>query len=188
MKKMLLALFVLSSLFGLAQEKVSPEIKKGTKLQYLALANGQEIPLIVSIDSLHPEFVRMKWTIEGYGDGSWSMKKKSLESGKRGAWEEPQTGIDTEMAEDQTVLLFSKASWDQMKNNQPVLFDDHSFTVKQPNEQQLIKMNGKQVDAILLENEGGSSRIWILNNPSFPAILKVEGNIHGVDLVIQNIE
>ncbi|WP_276479522.1 hypothetical protein [Paraflavitalea pollutisoli] len=186
MKKMLLAFCVLSSACLFAQDKVNPVIKKGARLSYTLLTSGQNIPFTAVIDSLSSEYVRIGWTIEGMGTGGWVMKKKSLESAKNGYWTQPTAGTDEELGEETAVLLISKQQWNMLQQDKKFFYNDATFTVKA--DQPGLKVGGKNIDAILVEGPGGSTRLWILNNPAFPALVKVEGNPHGVDLELNTID
>jgi hypothetical protein len=128
------------------------------------------------------------WTVEGYGSGTWVMKSKSLESGTKGYWDQPLVGQQVDLPDDQTVLLFSKAQWDMLQKDKKVIFDQQTFTVKTPSEQQQLKISGKPVDAFYLENPNGATRIWILNNATSPVLLKIEGNTLGADLTLNSVE
>lgn len=187
MKKLLFVLCLVSAVGAIAQEKVNPVIKKGSKFSYTLFTSGQTIPFSALVDSLSPDYVKIAWSIEGMGTGGWVMKKKSLESAVHGYWNQPTPGIDEELAEDASVLIISKAQWASLQQDKKFLYNDLTFTVK-AGEQAGLKAAGKTIDAILVEGNGGNTRLWILNNPAFPALLKVEGNGHGVDLELSNIE
>jgi hypothetical protein len=187
MKKLLFALLLTSSFAGLAQDKFNPPVKKGTKLTYTIFTNGNSLPFSASVDSLGKEYVKLVWTIEGIGTGRWIMKKKSLESATHGYWNQPTPDIDEDLSDDMTVLILSKAQWTGLQQDKKLTYNDAPFTVKQ-GDAIPIRLNGKTVDAIQLDGPGSTVHLWVLNNPDFPALLKVEGNPHGVDLEISNIE
>jgi len=115
------------------------------------------------------------------------MKKNSLEKATHGYWDQPIADSDVELPDDQNVLILSSAQWESMQKDKKVAFDDQNFLVKIPTDQQLQKLNGKVLDGILLEAENGF-RIWILNNSSFPMVLKIEGNPHDINLDLQSID
>jgi hypothetical protein len=188
MKKMLLLLGLFSAFVSFSQDKYSPDVKQGAKLNYVVFSEDQQIPLFISVDSLSSDFVKLGWNIEGFGNGGWVMKQKSLQSANRGLWNEPMNGMDQELPDEQTVLLFSKSSWDALQKDKKADYDMQSFTVAELKDDQQLKLNGKTVDVLLLQGENGSTRIWLLNNPSFPAILKIEGNTMGPDLELRSIE
>jgi hypothetical protein len=187
MKKVLFALFLMSALTTVAQDKVNPGVKKGTKFTYTLFTGGNSIPFTAVVDSLGTEYVKIAWNIEGMGTGGWVMKKKSLETATHGYWSQPTAGTDEDLGDETTVLMLSKAQWNSLQQDKKFVYNDQTFTVKQ-GEQTGLKVGGKTLDAIQVEGPGGTTRLWILNNAAFPALLKVEGNSHGVDLELNNIE
>jgi hypothetical protein len=188
MKKIILGLCLLMAGTVWAQDKYVPVIKQGTKLAYSAYVDGQTFPCTFSFDSVGTGYIKVGWNVEGFGNGAWVMKSKSLESGVKGLWGQPSPGTDEVLADDKTVLVFSKGQWDQLQKDKKIDFDNQSFTVKTPTEQQQLKIAGKPVDAFFAENAAGSTRIWILNNAAFPVMLKIEGNTLGADLTINSVE
>jgi len=188
MKKIMLAPCLLVALLSRAQDKVSPSIKQGTKLNYSAYVNGQNFPCVFSFDSVNTGYLKVGWTVEGYGSGAWIMKSKSLESALKGYWGQPTPGSQEVIPDDQGILVFSKAQWDMLQKDKTMNFDQQTFAVKAPSEQQQLKLAGKPVDAFFLENSNGTTRIWILNNATFPVLLKIEGNTLGADLTINSVE
>jgi len=181
-----LSLFVAAASFG--QDKYSPVIKQGTKLNFSALVNGQNFPCVFSLDSLSANYVKVGWMVEGFGSGGWVMKSKSLESGNRGFWSQPNPGTVEDLADDQVAILFSKAQWDMLQKDKKINFDQQTYTVKTPTDQQQLKISGKTVDAYYLESANGSTHIWILNNATTPLLLKIEGNTLGADLTLNSVE
>ena len=188
MRKIIYSLCLLITSAGFAQEKYVPAIKQGTALHYTVNANGQNIACIFSFDSIASNCIKVGWNIDGLGTGSWLMKNKSLDNGTKGYWSQPTPGLQEELGDDQTVLVFSHAQWASLQKDQKINFDQQTYTVKKPSDQQLLKLSDKQVDAFYLENQNGTSRIWVLNNASFPVLLKIEGNTVGPDIAINSVE
>jgi hypothetical protein len=186
MKKIMLTLCLLAALSTWAQEKFSPAIKQGTKLGYSAFVNGQTFPCTFSFDSVATGYIKVGWAVEGYGSGAWILKSQSLETALKGFWGDPSPGTQEEVPGDKSILVFSKAQWDMLQKDKTMSYDQQTFTVKTPAEQ--LKISGKPVDAYYLESANGSTRIWILNNASFPVMLKIEGNTLGADLTINSVE
>jgi hypothetical protein len=186
MKNIFTALSLLLALSTTAQDKYSPTVKQGTKFSYQIFANGQTITSNFSLDSIANDYMKVGWSIDQLGTGAWIMKSKNLNSATRGYWDQPSPGTQQEIPADQTVLLFSKAQWASLQKDKKLNFDGQTFTLKEPTEAQQLKLAGKTVDALLLENQ--NCRIWILNNPTFPILLKIEGNTVGVDITVSAIE
>jgi len=188
MKKIIFALSLFVAAASFAQDKFSPALKQGTKLNYAAMVNGQNFSCVFSLDSLTAGYVKIGWSVDGFGSGGWVMKSKSLESGNRGFWSQPTPGMVEDLADDQVTLLFSKAQWEMLQKDKKINFDQQTYTVKTPTEQQQFKISGKAVDAYYLESSNGSTHIWILNNAAIPLLLKIEGNTLGADLTLNSVE
>jgi hypothetical protein len=188
MKKITIALCLLVTFSSQAQDKFNPSIKQGTKLNYSAFVNGQPFTCNFSFDSVNTGYLKVGWSVDGYGSGAWIMKNKSLESATKGYWGQPSPGASEEVPDDKSILVFSKAQWDMLQKENKLNFDQQTFTVKTPSEQQQLKLAGKLVDAFFLENPNGTTRIWILNNAAFPVMLKIEGNTLGADLTVNSVE
>jgi hypothetical protein len=188
MKRMITVLCMLCAVYAAAQNKYVPAIKQGTKLNYAIYFNGQTFSGIFSLDSVSADYVKVGWNIDQLGMGSWIMKSKSINNGVRGYWGQPSPGINEELPEDVTVLLFSKAQWASLQKDKKLTFDQQTFTLKEPSEKQLLNLSGQTVDALMLESQNSSTRIWILNSASYLVLLKIEGNTLGADLTISSVQ
>jgi hypothetical protein len=54
--------------------------------------------------------------------------------------------------------------------------------------QLIYEAGGKKIPAIRAENTGGTTRIWIADDPFFPVILKLEGNPFHVDFELLDVK
>lgn len=187
MKKLLSFALVLVFTHSFAQDKLIPPVKKGTRFTYVVHSGGQDVNFSAMIDSVAPGYMKLSWDIDGVGSGAWVMKQASLDKATNGYWDEPQPGSEVVLSDNQTILVLSKAQWEALQRDKKLVFDQQNFVVKSPSEQQLLKLQGKTVDATLLE-AANSYRIWVLNNPAFPFILKIEGNPKGIDADLTSID
>ena len=184
MKKLLFVLFGLGlSVAGFAQ-KLVPEIKKGTVLSSSAFVDGQQFPLQLTIKSMSGP-VSIGWTVDGYGDGSFDMSDKALESANKMALvSQPALGV-TKLADDETFGIISKAAFKSLVDTKSVNYNGIKFNVKTGAES-AIKLDGKEVDAIHFVSETGKLEFWVLNNPAFPVILQSVGM--PTDIVVNSIK
>ena len=187
MKKILLIASLCASIISFSQDKVTPVIKQGSRFAYIVHTAGQDVNFSSSIDSVSAGYLKLGWDIEGLGTGGWIMKKNSLEKATNGYWDQPLAGSDVELSDDQTVLVLSRAQWDGIQKEKKFVFEQKTFSLKTPSEQQVLKLKGRPIDAIMAEAENGF-RVWLLNNASFPVLLKIENNPKGVDLELTSID
>lgn len=186
MKKLILALIIALPATGFAQ-KLLPEIKKGTQLNYVVRGQN-DIYINLTYDSISADFVRIGWELDGFGAGNWVMKKNSLENGNRGSWDEPINGGDMELADEQTLLLVSKAQWNKLKSDGKMEYDMQNYSLASAGEEEEIKLDGKALDVLMLKGENGQSKMWVLNNPDLPVILKISANTLGPDVEVLSIK
>jgi hypothetical protein len=188
MKYILFALLSLSTITAFSQASALPVIKQGSRLSYAITTNDGILPLTVRLDSLTPAYIRFGWSAPNLGAGTWIIKEKSIEKATAGWWEELQADKEMLLPDNQSVVIFSRAQWEGIRKDKKTELDMVIYAVKTPGPQQKLKLNNKEVDALYLENDGGNSKLWILNNPSFPAILKIEGNTAGPDVELKSVE
>ena len=172
----------------LAQDKLSPEIKKGTTLIYDVSVNGQNFPVSMKIDSISPEYTRLNWSMQDGSGGYVINTKASIENATHGFWGELHAGEDQTMPADQNILFLSKSLWNALQKEQKLTYDDQAYTIKDQPGNSVFKIKDRPVNVLYLENATGSSRLWILNNPSAPLIVKLEGNPMGIDINLQQMD
>jgi len=180
-----LSLFISGTLFS--QQKFLPDVKSGTKLQYMAKVDGQDVPVGFSIDSATSDFLKIGWSVEGYGDGAWVMNKKSLESATSSSGENPQPGVELVLPDDQLMLVLSRQQWNALKNDKKMAHNGTNYVLVPSSTENELKLGDKAVDALYVESENKSSKMWILNSASLPVMLKVVGNPNGPDLNVMTI-
>jgi hypothetical protein len=188
MKKLFCLIFLSSGFAVNAQQATLPTIHQGSKLNYIVYTNGDEIPLTVTLDSVSTEYVKLGWIVGGYGSGGWIMKKPSLEKGTRNAWEQPAVGVDTELSDDQVMLLLSKASWAALQSEKKAEIDQQVFTVSTPDSGEEFAMDGKPVDALFIQNQTSGAKMWFLKQAALPVLLKIQGNPAGYDFELRSVE
>ena len=183
----MLALLLQTS-FLLSQDKALPEIKKGVTLTYQVSVNGQNFPIQMKLDSLSADYSRFTWSMQDGSGGTVINTKASLDNAVHGYWGELHQGEDQTMPADQSILILSKALWSAIQKDKKFRFDEQDYVVKEQPSNAVFKINDKAVNVLYAETTTGSSRVWFLNNPSLPLLLKIEGNPMGVDVSLQGVQ
>ena len=182
MKTCLLFAGLFITVASFSQSKFLPDFKAGSKMQYAAVVNGQEIPVLFTIDSVAAEYLKLGWSVEGYGQGAWVMKKNSLQSATGGMAENPEPGVELVLPDDKAQLILSKDQLAAATKDKKVKHNNVEFNVVPVPAGSEFKLADKVVDVIYLESADKSSKIWVLNNPALPLFLRVVGNTSGPDL------
>lgn len=183
MKKIFLSLLCIGFSLGVFAQKTLPEIKAGTTLQCIAYVQGQEFPLGLTLTKIDGP-VTIAWTVEGYGDGSFVMSQKALESGtKMFVTTQPATG-ETKLSDDETFGLISKAAYKTLVDTKTLTYAGMKFKLKAPATP--VKISGKEIDASHIVSEDGKLELWILNNPKLPLVIQSAGL--PTDMVVAEIK
>jgi hypothetical protein len=186
MKNILVAAFILSSVYSFSQATSRPVIKQGAKLSYAIATDEGSLPLLIKLDSLTNSYVRFTWSTPNVGKGTWILRENTLEKATNGYWGQLEPDSEILLPENQSIVIFSKTQWTKIQKDKKTDFDGVTYALKTT--PQPSKLNLKDVDALYLENENGTTKIWLLNNATFPAILKIEGNIAGPDVELKSVE
>ncbi len=173
MKKIILTLIAFAFSVNLYAQKILPELKNGSVLTCSAYVSGQEFPLLLTIKSTTGP-VSIAWAVDGYGEGTFEMTTKALESAtKLAAVSQPALGA-TKLSDEETFAIVSKAAYKSFVDKKVLTYSGMNFKVKSPDSNPM-KLGGKEVDAAHVVSEDGKIELWILNNPNFPFILQSAG-------------
>jgi len=182
MKKLFFLFIGLSLCFAaMAQKK---QFQTGTKLEYAIYPNGGFLNASLILDRFSTDTISLTWRVD-YRSGRRAMVKNSLENGKLGYWNPPFDGEDIIIDEDKVMLCISRNSFQELKKNLRMEFDDQAFIVKEKSI--LYKLNNQIVNAVYAETNNSMTRLWILDDDFFPLILKLEGNPFNVDVELIEI-
>jgi hypothetical protein len=168
-------------------QKYVPQIKNGTVINYSAhsRAFGQDIPLTLTLTSISAP-VQMKYSIPQLGTGTFEMSEKAMESGKKIALREPQMDGVTKLKDDETLAVLSKNTFNSLTTNKTFELNGQTFKVTE--DTSAYKINDKEADVFYAETANGKTKLWILNNPGFPLICKLQGGPQGIDLSLNSIQ
>ncbi len=184
-----ITLFVALILVGLTTkaQKIVPQITTGTVLNYTAFARafGQTLPAILTISDMNAP-LRMKWSIGGLGTGTFEISAKAIQSADRMALREPGFEEVTKLKDNETIAFLSKDTFNALVTNKAFELNGQKFTVI-PDAPAFV-LETKELDSFYAETENKKTKIWVLNDPAFPLIVKLEGAKQGIDLVLNSIK
>lgn len=184
MRKIIFTLLSLGFFMVAQAQKALPEIKVGTVLNCNAYVSGQEFPLVLTVKSIAGP-VSMGWSVDGYGDGSFEMTAKALESGTDFfVTTQPALGA-TKLTDAETFGLISKAAYKTLIDTKTFTYGGKKFKVK-TTDAKPMKWGSKELDATHVASEDGKTEIWILNNPNFPLMVQTVG--FGTDIIVNEIK
>lgn len=172
MKKIVFLLLSLSFFTTVYGQKTLPEVKVGTVMNASAFVNGQQYPLILTVKSTTAPVI-LTWSVEGYGDGTFEMTAKAIESATKIYTGQTALGA-TKLSDDETFGILSKAAFKALADTKSFTYNGAKFKVQTPDSKPL-KLEGKEADAIHVISEDSKIELWVLNNPALPLLMQTSG-------------
>ena len=182
MKKIVLVMTVVMA--GMTTQAQGKQIKEGSILRYNIMPGDGVVQYQLQLEKILPGEVSISWISPSGRGGSFNMHKPALDSATSGYWQPPVSGT-TDFGGSQLALLMSKKIWNEIQQDKAITYDGVVYKVKSEDTEYPV-LNGK-VRAIYLES-ASSSKIWMLNDPALPVILKIEGNPQLVDVELTVVE
>jgi len=173
--------------FNAWAQKYVPQIKNGTVLNYTANipAMGQTLPTILTITELNAP-MHIKWLISGLGTGTYEISGKAIQSGTKMALREPGYEPVTKLKDNETLGFLSKDTFSSLVTNKAFELNGLKFTVTEGAPAYML--DGKETDTFYAVSANGKTKLWVLNNPDFPLICKIEGAKEGIDLTLNSLK
>ncbi|WP_336517644.1 hypothetical protein [Pollutibacter soli] len=189
LSSLLTFLFLSVTLGTNAQTKPSKlSVKPGLQLDYEVISQGQAMPLTTKVATVSDAEIILDYDFMGTTTGKFVNTKNNLEKGSSFNWDQPEAGEERRLGEDQTILMASRKFLKDLKSLKKGTYDGMDFTWKAVPKGEEIVVDGKTIDAVYAENSSGSTRMWILNDDSYPVLLKITGTAAGIDLMVKSIK
>ena len=187
MKKFALLIMAIIVCHIAAAQKYVPQISVGTVLNYsvTAGATGQQIALTLTVNTLKSP-LSLKWDVTGYGTGTFEMTDTALANGSRMRISQPQPNVATRLKDDQTIMLISKHSFNDLVSTKSFTLNGAKFTLV--TDKTAFQINDKDADVFHAQTADGTVNIWILNNPAFPLLCQLSGNPQGIDFTLLSVK
>jgi hypothetical protein len=168
-------------------QKYVPQVKAGTVLNYTAYARnfGQTLPAVLTINNLGAP-LQIKWVISGLGSGIFEISAKAIQSGTKMALKEPGMDPVTKLKDNETLAFLSKDTFNALVTAKAFELNGQKFTVT--DNAPAYQLDGKDADTFYAVTSNGKTKLWVLNNPDFPLICKIEGAPQGIDMTLNSVQ
>ena len=90
--------------------------------------------------------------------------------------------------DDRALFCLSSDQYNKLKETACLEFESQYLAIVTTDYPRVYYADGKKLHAIVAENNTGSLRIWVLDNPFFPIILKTEGSSLNVDIELISVK
>lgn len=190
MKKVLVLIVVclLAVFTGFAQGNVT--ISSGTVINYTADAGGSTVDFKVKVAAMDNDGIDLFYTVKNGAkvfDGKIFVTKKGWETGSKLNWDDLAPNKEKQLNDDETAFLFSSSFYNELVKNNTAKYDNATYSVKKIPAGQNVTLNGKPLDVLYVVSGSTGAQYWVLKNPKFPLIVKINGNKGGPDFSLSGI-
>jgi len=176
-----LILFVIA--LPILQSANAQDNPKVIRLEYMVLPNGGVMSGLLDRGEL----------IYNFADSAWHIRVKMpatlhSSSGKQYV---RTAGLKKQVAipyDDRALFCISPDEYNKLKSTGCIEFEGQYLSVVSTDYPQTYNADGKKLYAIVAENNTGSVRLWVLDNPFFPVILKTEGSSYNPDIELISLK
>jgi hypothetical protein len=167
--------------------KFKPQLKAGMILDYEVYTDGETVPLLLKIASIGGDGIIFNYEWQNSTVGKLINSKSNLENGMLLNWDAPVPGEERRLEDNQTIIILSRPFFKELKSESVAKYDGLDLYLTSVPKGSEIIVDGKEIQSIFVQTRNGASRYWILDNEEFPLLLKLEGNLLGVDLALKKI-
>lgn len=189
MKKIFLSVIITCLIFSVSAQKYVPVIKEGSVLTYDAFSKGlgQHITLTLTVTNFGGDPLKLVWSVEGYGTGTFAIAARALENGTKLVIKQPDPDGVTTLNDDETLAVISKAGFNSLITQKGFQLNGQKFTVN-PADTTTYKLNDKDADILHAVTDNGKNEIWVLNIPYFPLVYRAKAVTRGVDITLTGVK
>jgi hypothetical protein len=188
MKKLLFTIITVALSFAAFAQKYIPTIKEGSALTYDVYSKGlgQHITLTLTVKKLDTGYVKLQWSVEGYGSGLFEIPAKAFENSSKLVVKQPDPDGTTTLNDDETTAIISKATFKSLVNDKAFQLNGQKYTVV--TDTTTYKINDRPVDLFHATTESGKNEIWVLNISYFPLVYHAKSVTRGIDVTLTGIK
>jgi hypothetical protein len=165
----------------------NPELKVGTVLEYSLSAQGQTVPLNLKITEIGSDGIVLAYDLMG-NTGKFINSTANLEKGTSLNWDEVSPGEERKLPDEQTLGMVSSTFLKKLKSEKKASYDNLILEWKDVPAGNPPTAGGKPLKVVYAESDGGTTRYWILDNEDFPLLVRIEGNMNGINLTLKDIQ
>jgi hypothetical protein len=185
MKKIAGLLIAIVFAAGSYSQPFTPAVKNGASFGYTFFLHGQQVAFELTVKDIS-DTLRLGWNIRGLAGGTYIMLPAARDHATKMNFVQPAPGVAT-LAPDETFCMISKAAFRDLAKNHRFVYDNTSYILKDDAAAQPVMIDGRPLDLLHVAAADETTELWILNNPDFPLVCKISGNVLGINCLIRSI-
>ncbi len=180
----LIIVFCIIYQFGTAQDHI-PLVKNNMEFNYVCKMHGQtrSIRLTTKMVSdtlvLDCELRKAK--------GSYTILPEALKSGTELSFRRIEPSEVLTLKPTETFFIISQDAYQDLLKNDRFIYNNTTYILDGNSKKNDIVIEGKLVDTLHVIAQVDETEMWILKNPEFPFIVKIDKNPLGINCTLTEI-
>lgn len=187
MRNIYLAILFLSAVFSAKAQILQPEIKPGTTFFYTFDLHGQHAAFDVTVKSF-TDTLKLNWKIRNLATGNYAVTPAAWQHANQLNFAQPEPFKTVKLNDQQTFMMISKAAYQNLISKKQYTYDHTIYVLKNDLKENPLQLGTQTLDVLHVVAQNETTEIWILNNPDFPIICRIKGNLLGINVDLNAIK
>jgi hypothetical protein len=185
MKNTIIAIiFCASYQLSMAQSNV-PAIKNNTTLHYICKLHGQTRTLTLTIEMIS-DTLALNLETRGVKSSIRTMPE-ALKSGTELSFNQGENAPVLILKPTETFFMISQSAYQDLLKNNQFVYNNTTYVLDKSEEKNPVVIDGKALNTLHVVAQTDNTELWILQNPDFPLLCKVDKNPLGINFTLTEI-
>ncbi|WP_111307894.1 hypothetical protein [Confluentibacter sediminis] len=169
---------------GLSQNNM-PSIKDDTTLNYICKLHGQTRTLTLTKQVISDTLV---FHLDTRGvKSSIKIMPEAFKSGKELSFNQGEYAPVLVLKPTETFFVISKSAYQDLLKNHEFIYNETTYVLDKNEETKPMIIDGMALSTLHVVAQIDNTELWILQNPEFPLLCKVDKNPLGINFTLTEI-
>jgi len=163
----------------------TPVIKNNTELSYKCNLNGQTRFLNLGIKIIS-DTLEINWSLRKK-NGVYLILPKALEDANKLSFKQGRLFGTEVLKPAETFFMISRKAYSGLLENKKFEYNNTIYFLDDTSNENVIKVEGKEFDTWHVIAQVDETEFWILKDPDYPFIIRIEKNPLGINGILNRI-
>lgn len=159
-----------------------PSIKNNTELHYVCKLHGQTRALSLTAKTAG-DTLTFKLETRGV-KSSIVMLPEALKNGNALSYNQGEYAPVLNLKPTETFFMISRSAYQDLIKNQTFIYNNTTYVLQKTEDKESVFIDGKQLETFHVAAQIDQTEMWIVKNPDFPLICKMNKNPLGINFTL----
>lgn len=185
MKNTILAILLCVIFQNARSQSFIPEIKNNTEFHYVCRLHGQTRTLTLTAK---PENEGLTFKLETRGvKSSIVMLPEAVKNGNSLSFNQGEYEPVLNLKPNETFFMISRSAYQELIKNNSFVYNNTTYVLAANDSEKEYQIQGKTVETIQVKAQIDQTEMWIVKNPEFPLICKMNRNPLGINFTMVKV-